>query len=412
MIENKTFCILPFIHFNGYMDGTAKACCDSQKAFTDIDLNSTDINTAFNSDEYKKLRLDMLNGVENSYCTACYDLEKQDINSSRLRWNKHHIKKVPALEKKYFNKKNFKGEIEPNFISLDLRPSNICNFKCRTCNDGFSTKWQEEKEDFYKINENVLYFGKEKLSGVNKVNFKLNEASMKNIEILYFAGGEPFVLEEHFELLESIKEKKHISIMYNTNFSILKYKGKTIFEYLKDFRSVHFSISIDGLGEVGEFVRTGFDTKIFKKNFLIMKWAIDHYKNVSYDFQYTCSVLNSFNFFEFLEELGEDDDLINFHYIQYPFWYNTINFDEAKDNTIKLFEEKLNTIVSDKLKSAILKYLEYLKNSKVTDWDKINAKKYLRGNVAHTLLFNDLELPEKLSFVNDLIVEKKNIKLI
>ena len=110
--------------------------------------------------------------------------------------------------------------------------------------------------------------------------------------------------------------------------------------------------------------------------------------------------------------MGEDDDLINFHYIQYPFWYNTINFDEAKDNTIKLFEEKLNTIVSDKLKSAILKYLEYLKNSKVTDWDKINAKKYLRGNVAHTLLFNDLELPEKLSFVNDLIVEKKNIKLI
>mgnify|MGYP000226638155 CR=1 FL=1 len=74
-----------------------------------------------------------------------------------------------------------------------------------------------------------------------------------------------------------------------------------------------------------------------------MKWAIDHYKNVSYDFQYTCSVLNSFNFFEFLEELGENDDLINFHYIQYPFWYNTINFDEAKDNTIKLFEEKLNT---------------------------------------------------------------------
>ena len=75
------------------------------------------------------------------------------------------------------------SEIEPNFISLDLRPSNICNFKCRTCNDGFSTKWQEEKEDFYKINENVLYFGKEKLSGVNKVNFKLNEDSMKNIEV-------------------------------------------------------------------------------------------------------------------------------------------------------------------------------------------------------------------------------------
>ena len=129
-------------------------------------------------------------------------------------------------------------------------------------------------------------------------------------------------------------------IIDNTNFSILKYKGKTIFEHLKDFRNVHFSISIDGLNEIGEFVRTGFDTKVFKKNLLVLKWAIDHYTNISYDFQYTCSVLNSFNFFEFLEELGEDDDLINFHYIQYPFWYNTINFDD-EINIIKTNNDKI-----------------------------------------------------------------------
>ena len=409
---NKSFCILPFIHLNGYMDGTAKPCCDSQKQFTDIDLKSTNIDDAFNSDEYKKLRMDMLNGVESDYCKACYDLEKQDIKSSRNKWNEHHSDKTKKLEKKYFSKKKFKGHIEPDFISLDLRPSNICNFKCRTCNDGFSTKWQEEKADFYKTNENVLYFGKEKLSGVNKVNFKLNEDSIKNIEVLYFAGGEPFVLEEHFELLESIKDKKHISIMYNTNFSILKYKGKTIFEHLKDFRSVHFSISIDGLNEIGEFVRTGFDTKVFKKNLLVLKWAIDHYKNISYDFQYTCSVLNSFNFFEFIEELGEEQELINFHYVQYPFWYNTINFDMAKNNTIELFENNVKNIKSEKLKNSILKYLEYLKNSKVSDWDKINAQKYLRGNVAHTLLFNDLDLPEKMFIINKLISTKIDKKIL
>ena len=140
-----------------------------------------------------------------------------------------------------------------------------------------------------------------------------------------------------------------------------------------------------------------------------MKWAMDHYKNISYDFQYTCSVLNSQNFFEFLEELGEDDSLINFHYIQYPFWYNTINFDKAKADTIELFEKNIKKIKSEKLKNSILKYLEYLKNSNVSEWDKINAKKYLKGNVAHTLIFNDIELPNELSFVNDLIVDKKKM---
>jgi len=409
---NKAFCILPFIHLNGYMDGTAKPCCDSQKTFTDIDLKETNIDDAFNSNEYKKLRLDMINGVENEYCSACYNLEKQNIKSSRNKWNEHHSEKIDTLNKKYFTKKSFKGEIKPDFISLDLRPSNICNFKCRTCNDGFSTKWQEEKADFYKTNENVLYFGKEKLSGINKVNFKLNEKSIKNIEILYFAGGEPFVLEEHFELLESIKEKKHISIMYNTNFSILKYQGKTIFEHLKDFRNVHFSISIDGLGEVGEFVRTGFNTSTFRKNLLILKWAMDRYKNVSYDFQYTCSVLNSFNFFQFMDELGEEQELINFHYVQYPFWYNTINFDSAKEKTIRLFENNLLRITSDKLKNSIIKYLEYLKNSEVSDWDKYNAQKYLRGNIAHTLIFNDIDLPEKMSFISEIITTKLPKKLL
>lgn len=405
---NNSFCILPFIHFNGYMDGTAKPCCDSQSPFNDINLNTQTIDEAFNSEEYKQLRIDMSKGIENPHCKACYDLEKQKITSSRENWNTHHKVHIDRI-KETIEKVDFSGEVSPDFISLDLRPSNICNFKCRTCNDAFSTRWQEEKEDFYKLNENVLYFGKEKLSGLNKVNFKLNEDSMKNIEVLYFAGGEPFVLEEHFELLESLKNKKDISLMYNTNFSILKYKGKTIFEHLKDFRNVHFSISLDGLGEVGEFVRTGFETKVFKKNFLIMKWAIDHYKNISYDFQYTCSLLNSLNFFDFVEELGEEDELINFHYIQYPFWYNTINFDKAKSDTIKLFEANLDKIKSDKLKNSLLKYLEYLKNSNVSEWDKINAKKYLKGNIAHSLIFNDTELPEKLSFVNDLIIDSKKV---
>ena len=111
---------------------------------------------------------------------------------------------------------------------------------------------------------------------------------MKNIEVLYFAGGEPFVLEEHFKLLESLQNKKDISLMYNTNFSILKYKGKTIFEYLKDFRKVHFSISLDGLGEVGEFVRTGFDTKIFiagNHDFAFEEHRFPHHQG-DYDWYY------------------------------------------------------------------------------------------------------------------------------
>jgi len=402
---NKSFCILPFIHFNGYMDGKARACCDSQKPFTDIDLKTQTIEEAFNSEEYKKLRMDMLNGVQNDYCSACYNLEKQNIKSSREKWNEHHNARIDDVDEKYIKNTSFDGTVDTEFVSLDLRPSNICNFKCRTCNDSYSTKWQEEKEDFYKNNMGVLAFGEEKIESLNKINFKLNEDSMKNMEVLYFAGGEPFVLEEHFELLDSIQNKNNISLMYNTNFSILKYKGKTIFEYLKDFRKVHFSISIDGLGEIGEYARTGFDTKVFKKNMMVLKWAITQYKNITYDFQYTCSLLNAYDFFDFLKELKESHDLINFHYVHFPWWYNPVNFDEHRLKLISLYEKNIKKIKSDKLKEHLEKYINYLKSANVTTWDKENSKKYLIAHTTHGMIFNDTFLPEKLSFIDDIINE-------
>ena len=401
---NNKFCILPFIHFNGYMNGTAKACCDSQKPFTDINLKNTTIDEAFNSEEYKKLRVDMIKGIHNEYCNACYSLESQNVTSSRQKWNEHHKQHLKRIQDN-LDFENFDGEVKPDYVSLDLRPSNICNFKCRSCNDSYSTKWQEEKEDFYKNNMGVLAFGEEKIESLNKINFKLNEDAMQNIEVLYFAGGEPFVLEEHFELLESIQNKKNVTLMYNTNFSILKYKGKTIFEYLKDFRKVHFSISLDGLGELGEYVRTGFDTKIFKKNMMALKWAITQYKNITYDFQYTCSLLNVYDFFDFIKELKESHELINFHFVHFPWWYNPVNFDEHRYNIISLYEKNIKKIKSDKLKEQLEKYINYLKNSKVTNWDKENARKYLIAHTVHGLIFNDTILPEKLSFIDDIINE-------
>jgi len=404
---NNKFCILPFIHFNGYMDGTAKACCDSQTPFSDIDLKDKTIEEAFNSEEYKKLRIDMLNGVQNSYCDSCYNLEDNNIKSSRQKWNEHHKDKITPIIEKY-SKDKFDGTVDTEFVSLDLRPSNICNFKCRTCNDSFSTRWQEEKEDFYKTNMGKLAFGTEKLYGLNKIDFQLNEDSMVNIEVLYFAGGEPFVLEEHFNLIESLKNKDKISLMYNTNFSILKYKGKSIYEYLKEFRKVHFCISLDGLGELGEYIRTGFDTKVFNKNLTALKLAKGLYNNIEYDFQYTCSLLNAFDFFDFMEELGESQHLINFHHVHYPFWYNPINFPEIKQQLIEFYEANLNKIYSDKLLESVQKYILYLKNSKPSRWDEINALKYLKGNVFHTIIFNDIEVPEKLNFIKKLIFKDAN----
>ena len=100
---------------------------------------------------------------------------------------------------------------------------------------------------------------------------------LSNVKSWYFAGGEPLITPEHSQLLNHLhtitpfedlwgQEKKNISIHYNTNLSVLKFDKYNFLDIWFDFAKVFLSISCDGIGEVGEYQRTGFKTKLFLKN--------------------------------------------------------------------------------------------------------------------------------------------------
>lgn len=85
-----SFCILPFIHFNAYPDNKIKTCCYSQSFFKTVDLSEQSIVKAFNSQEYKKVRKDLLNGVKHNYCDVCWRAEESGAQSQRLKWNEYY----------------------------------------------------------------------------------------------------------------------------------------------------------------------------------------------------------------------------------------------------------------------------------------------------------------------------------
>jgi hypothetical protein len=60
---------------------------------------------------------------------------------------------------------------------------------------------------------------------------------------------------------------KNVTVRYNTNLSRVEYKGVKLFDLLPHFKHVNICASIDGVGEIGEYIRTGLKWSDWLENF-------------------------------------------------------------------------------------------------------------------------------------------------
>ena len=390
---SDTFCILPFLHINAYPDKKLKVCCYSQTFLENTNLENDSISDAFNSDEYKQIRLDMLNGEKPKFCDVCYKMDEEGAESYRTKWNNYYS----HLIQKYKNKTRKDGYNYPDFVRLDLRPSNICNFKCRSCTSEYSSTWIEEQTAFKKFMGIAIDSNKNE---INITNFDIDKRYLKNLEHIYFAGGEPLYMKEMYEFLSNLDNKDKIEIHLNTNFTIVKFNNRDIFEFFSQFKSINFGISCDGIGHVGEFVRTGFDTNNFINNMNLLNEAKTKYGNIKHVFQYTCSILNCFDFPNFRKSMYhmgyiDSDSQIRFGFVEHPYWLNVSNFEE-KIEIIDLYNRLDKTFNYHDLKTEIKNFVIYLKTN--TNHPK-NSKEMFKTYINFGNKFNKVNIPNELEYL-------------
>ena len=215
---------------------------------------------AWNSERQQQLRKDLLNGVRNKYCYQCWDMEDQGSISMRQSMNKIRSHMVPK-----------KLDAEMPFVVpvLELKMSNLCNFRCRTCKPELSTTWMKDW--------NAVKHEYESLGIVNNTareeNFNKDEfvedilKLAPTIEIVEFAGGEPLMDPLHYKVLEVLEPyASNITVKYSTNLSKLKFgKFDTLASWSK-FKGVDLSLSIDGHPALNDYIRTESDTKVLAQN--------------------------------------------------------------------------------------------------------------------------------------------------
>lgn len=257
--KQDSFCLAPWTHAYASSSGERRLCCVSEKVFEDAKDDNQSIEQYWNSPELKSVRKQMLSGQRVSQCTAC-QLTEIGGNALRNHYNSkyaHHVKNVLLNTEA-------DGHYSTLPVSFDYR-SATCNFKCRMCDPGNSTSWRLELKanglnegSFPKNAENAIY---EEL---------LAAASAGNIEEIYWAGGEPLILPKHWQIMDQLiatGKAKSIDVRYNTNLSHIEFQKKNILDVVEHFKKTEIYLSLDAIGSIGEYLRTGLKWNQWVTNF-------------------------------------------------------------------------------------------------------------------------------------------------
>ncbi len=252
LLKSKTFCMIPWTHLHTWPDGRVLTCCMSDMNDSMGNLKDMSLEQAWNSKQQKQLRKDLLDGKASKICKRCYEQERHDINTTRTWANEklnHHWDTVESTKQD--------GTVDKvNLPYIDFRFSNLCNFKCRTCGPDLSSSWYEDHNKMWGGGADTKIIRPYK---DEKRFWEVVEPYIDGLEEVYFAGGEPLIMEEHYRILQRLVEKKmfHVRLKYNTNFSQVIFKGVDVFKEWDKFEYVEIGASLDATHKRGEYLRAG-----------------------------------------------------------------------------------------------------------------------------------------------------------
>lgn len=298
LLTSESFCILPWVHLHAFPTGEAYPCCLAKMDEPLGTLRESTMEEIWNSNNLKQMRLNMLEDKPCSQCTKCYEQEQNGFVSMRYSANKnhgHHVARADAT--------NADGSLDEFKLTYyDIRFSNLCNLSCRTCGDIFSSNWVKEAKKYGWLKQdhpNVSYAGKYEMDMWEQL-----QPHLDSIENVYFAGGEPLMMKEHYNLLNALidRGKTNVRLNYNTNFTELLFKQQDVLDLWNQFDGVSIGASLDASYERGELMRRGGSWKRIVEN---RQRMLEKCPGVDFFVSLTLSVMNVYNVLDFHREWAE-----------------------------------------------------------------------------------------------------------
>lgn len=320
LTKNKSFCIYPWIYSGGYY-GYHTTCMLSKLPLTKIN----EITNWKKDKKFSEIRDKMLKGelIEKN-CNTCYKHEEKDIP-----WIRYHETLEWVIRMRYKSIKDLEKISAP--LYYEIRSSNKCNIKCRTCEPSFSHLIEKEYNDSKDKQFKNLAIAKRwsEMTTFDTINFD-------HIKRLYVAGGEPTILPEFYKFLNKCIYMKKTDFDFRINTNAVKINDK-LFQLFKNFKNLGFSCSIDGTSRVNEYIRWGTNSEKQIENIHQL-----HAQGHQISFISVCSIYN-------INDIGK---LYQFYEKEFPYATVQLQLAGYKDDLLSPFNYPNHKLALDSLSMA------------------------------------------------------------
>jgi organic radical activating enzyme len=292
-IPHDKFCVLPWVSIEASPVGTVRPCCLADDEIVDdnnvrFNLKTANLEQIQRSQHMTTLRQQFLNGETPRTCRKCWNEEHAGRTSKRM----HTLNRL----KNVIKDQEWTLDAKP-LIFLDLKLGNICNLKCRICGPWSSSQYAaEEIKEVPKVYQKET-FAYEMIQAGNWPRqsdhfWQQIDQHIDNIQYIEFTGGEPFLIQEHFDMLQGIVDRgiaHRVEIHYNTNGTQFPEQGPDIWQH---FKTVEIAVSIDDVAERFEYQRSNAVWTDVLKNMAKFKQLRNQWSNIQLQCCITVSIFN------------------------------------------------------------------------------------------------------------------------
>ena len=328
------------------------------------------------------------------YCSKIwYDLRKKSLKNEY----------EPGCKNCYFHEESGSGSRriwanttfphtmgKNKITSMELKLGAKCNLACRSCSSLSSNKLLKEDSmlRFGEINKQWMRNLQSYSDWTQDPKFWDELKSISHdMEYIQFTGGEPLLIQEHYDYLKWLGENNvDAAIQYITNATI------GVDDYKKSlwdkFTKLVVDFSIDAVGELGEYMRTG---SVWEEQVRNIKSFMDYReermsnnKILELNFSVTVGILNvhrMHELYEWIYDMGLGDIVnISINLVRFPEWMDVSQLnDEAKD----IARKELNRIKSSN------RYSEFHKGKVNVVLNKLDETPETKQSVLQRLRFKE-----------------------
>lgn len=269
------------------------------------------------SDYARYLRDQLGSGQHLDECHRCWKKESAGVTSARQMMNENlGIDPTPPAWMQSF----FQSDRDWHVVMADIKTSNVCNFSCVMCDPIDSSRiherWSREQEKSQiqsRAGENLRWFNVIMDSQSQRDCYRfLDQVIKQGARRLKILGGEPLLDKKLRSVLANVPDPSKIDLHFTTNGS--QDLVACHHEFSK-FKTVTFSVSLEGIGTVQDWARQGSDWTQIEKNILA---AREHQVHVVINHSFQAATILRLH--ELLRWADQHALLVLFGSVDWPEW--------------------------------------------------------------------------------------------